>query len=418
MPTCPAKISTAVAIIGSGPAGLAAAAQLARHGITDIVIIERDDAAGGLPRFCHHPGFGWEYSHRLDTGPRFVKRLIQALPRTTRVLLRTTALSITLGPVVDIVGPETGPASIRAKAVLIATGIREQSRGGRLVAGSRPEHGILTTGLLQQLIARGVPIKRGRMVVVGTEHVAFSAILTGRRAGIRTIAMIESQERPGSWPIAALIARGAGVGIHPATEIVEILGRSGVGSVVVRDRAGQARSIPCEYVLFSGSWIPESPLVSQSGGRVDDRTGGPVVDQFLRTSLPAVFAAGNVLRPVESSGRAALEGALAAKYIVAFLTQRIGSEIGNVTIEVSPPFSYVVPQRWAAEPSDDGVGRFSLRSTAEGFGRIVLSAGDTPVYRSGLMRIQPNRQIRLTPRAIEVNAGTKQLKIEICSASR
>jgi thioredoxin reductase len=406
-----AEISTEVAIIGSGPAGLAAAAELARQGITDILIIERDDAPGGLPRFCHHLGFGWEYSRRLDTGPRFVRRLVHDLPRTARILLRTTALRIGPGPTVDIVGPETGYASLRAKAILIATGIREQSRGGRLVPGTRPEQGILTTGLLQQLVGRGVGIEHGRMVVVGSEHVAFSAILTGRRVGLRTVAMVESQARPQSWPIAALIVRGMRTEMLLGTQVLEVLGRDRVKSVVVRDIRGRVRTIACEYVLFAGAWIPDATLIRESGGQLDKRSGGPVVDQFLRTTIPAVFAAGNVLRAVESSGRVALEGGLAALSVAAFLTHRITPDIGRISVTADPPLSYVVPQRWSLQSSGWTVARLSFRSDIDAWGCILVSADDQIAYRGKLERIRADRQMRLaidvlplenTPSAIRV----------------
>jgi thioredoxin reductase len=413
-----AEISTEVAIVGSGPAGLAAAAQLARDGITDILIIERDDALGGLPRFCDHLGFGWEYSRRLDTGPRFVRRLVHELPRTARILLRTTALRVSPGPMVKIVGPETGFASISAKAVLIATGIREQSRGGRLVPGTRPEQGILTTGLLQQLVHRGVAIEHGRMVVVGSEHVAFSAILTGRRAGLRTVAMVESQVRPQSWPLAAFIARAMGTEMLLGTQVLEVLGRDRVESVVVRDHGREVQTIACDYVLFSGGWIPESLLVSDSGGQLDEKAGGPIVDQFLRTTIPAVFAAGNVLRPVESSGRVALEGAFAARSIAALLAQQISPEIGNIKIEVRSPLSYVVPQRWAPERLQSTVVRFSSRSSVDGRGKFVVCVDGVPGSQSARKRFHAGRQLRFALKGLDLGSTIEQLDVSLQPAQQ
>jgi thioredoxin reductase len=410
-----------VAIIGSGPAGLAAAAQLACDGITQILIIERDDAPGGLPRFCNHLGFGWEYSHRLDTGPRFVRRLLQDLPPTARILLRTTALSVSPGPLVNIVGPETGVASIKANAVLVATGIRERSRGSRLVPGTRPEHGILTTGLLQQLVARGVSIAPGRMVVVGSEHVAFSAILTGWRAGLRTVAMVELQARPQSWPIAALIGRAMGTEMLVGTQILEVLGRNRVESVVVREIGGQVRTIACEYVLFSGSWVPETSLIVDSGGEVDEKSGGPIVDQYLRTTIPAVFAAGNVLRPVESSGRAALEGVLAARCVAALLGRHITQYIGTIPIEAESPLCYVVPQRWAVTtPYTQPTSCLSLRTGWDFSGQIVLISDGAIKHRSKPIRRRANRQIRIRVDDLlqASHLGSVQIRIDPLESER
>ncbi|MCI0362573.1 MAG: NAD(P)/FAD-dependent oxidoreductase [Phycisphaerales bacterium] len=416
MPNRRSEISAEVAIIGSGPAGLAAAAQLARLGVTDIIVVERDDAPGGLPRFCHHPGFGWEYSRRFDSGPRFVRRLLAGLPSTTRLLLRTTALRISPGSVVEIIGPETGLALLRAKAILVATGIREQPRGARLVPGSRPERGVLTTGLLQQLIARGVRIGARRMAVVGSEHVAFSAILTGWRAGLRTVALVESSERIQSWPAAGLLARAMGIPLFLRSTIAEILGSDRVEAIAVRNERGQVQRIDCDSVLFSGSWVPETVLIAESGGLLDPHSGGPVVDQYLRTTLPGVFAAGNVLRAIESSGQAAREGAIAGRALAALIGKQTGPDIGTIRIDAESPLSYVVPQRWALPPSPLPATRFSFRSRAELRGRIAISVGGTTAYQSKPMRIRANRQLRLS--ADGLNQGTDCSSIRIGIMSR
>ena len=146
-----------VVVVGAGPAGLAAAASLASRGVSRILVVDRDDEVGGLPRFCHHPGFGWEYTHRLDSGPGFVRRLLRALdPGAVTVATRTSVLTVRPGPEIEIVGVDCGHARLRPQAVVLATGVRERPRSARLVPGRRPGQGILTTGQLQQMAARGV----------------------------------------------------------------------------------------------------------------------------------------------------------------------------------------------------------------------------------------------------------------------
>ena len=138
-----------VLIVGAGPAGLAAAHALSRQGIGGILVIDRDDEPGGLPRFCRHPGFGLEYARWPYTGPGFVKRLLRDLAGADiRIACRTTLLSLRDGPEAEIVGPAMGLRRLRPQAVILATGIREANRGNLAVAGGRAESGILTTCLL------------------------------------------------------------------------------------------------------------------------------------------------------------------------------------------------------------------------------------------------------------------------------
>jgi thioredoxin reductase len=415
MPASRADIPTEVAIIGSGPAGLAAAAALARSGTGNIIVVERDEAPGGLPRFCHHPGFGWEYDRRFGTGPSFVRRLLADLPaERIRLLLRTTALRILPGPIVEVVGPEIGCTMLRAKAVLVATGIRERPRGARLVPGSRPEHGILTTGMLQQMVARGVPVRAHRMAVVGSEHVAFSAILTGRRAGLRTVAIVEARDRIQSWTLAHFAAAALGIPLHLRSTVVEIVGREQVEAIAVRHENREIRNIRCDCVLFSGGWVPETILLAESGGQLDPHSGGPIVDQLMRTTLPGVFAAGNVLRAVESSGRAALEGAAGAGCIAALLAQQIAPEIGTARVEAEPPLSYIVPQRWAFENTTIAErAQFSFRASEEIRGQITMMMGGVLAYQGRRMRICSNRQMRFVFGGVDANARATPIRVGV-----
>src|SRR5262249_39020580 len=157
-------------------------------------------------------------------GPAFVRRLRKSVenPRL-RMLTQTTAIGIGAGPYVDVTGTAAGPQRLRPRAVLIATGIRELPRGPRLIPGDRPQTGVLTTGLLQQMAARGVRQPVRRLVVAGSEHVAFSAVMTARHAGGRAIAIVEPGDRIQSFAMAGVIARVLfGVAIHRQTTIVEI----------------------------------------------------------------------------------------------------------------------------------------------------------------------------------------------------
>ena len=389
-----------VAIVGAGPAGLAAAAALTARGVRDIAVFDRDDTVGGLPRYCGHLGFGWEYSHRLEKGSSFIRRLIGETDLSRATLHpRTTVLEIAPGPALRVVGPETGVRELRPQAVLVATGVRERPRAARLVPGARPERGVLTTGALQQMETRGIPVPGPRAVVIGSEHVAFSVLLTARHCGLKVVAMAEPGPRVLSLPIARPIARAVfGVPMFLNAEIEEIQGRAAVEAIVLRMPEG-SRRIPCDCVIFSGSFVPDAPLSEEAGLTIDPRTGGPAIDQFMRTSQPGVFAAGNLLRPVESSGVAACEGARAGACIAAFLAGRLDGAQALPAFGLGEGVRYLVPQRWAMDAVDLRDARPlrpSLRVSSDmEAARVALSADGMAVWQGARRRLLRERRIAI-----------------------
>lgn len=397
----------AALVVGAGPAGLAAARALADAGVGSVLVVERDDDPGGLPRFCHHPGFGWEYSHRLESGPAFARRLVSTLdPARVRVLTRTTALALRPGPEVDLVGPDCGAVTVRPGVVVLATGIRERPRAARLAPGRRPERGVFTTGQLQQMVARGVPVDGQRAVVIGTEHVAFSVLLTARRARLGVVAMVESADRVMSFAaLGAGVRWLCGIPIHLSSRIIDIDGNRRVEAVTLDGPNGGTR-IACDTVIFSGDFIPDAPLARASGLAIDPRTGGPAIDQLARTTLPGVFTAGNLLRAVESSGRCAIEGARAGAAAAAFLAGRIGWGEDAVPIALGPDYLYLVPQHWDFAAPGPGLAA-SLRVTADvGIRRsVVVRHGSDIIWRGRLQPLLRQRRVRVDLDGLTLRAG-------------
>lgn len=394
-----------VLIIGAGPAGLAAAAALEERGCRSILVVDRDETAGGLPQYCNHVGFGWEYSRRVDSGPSFVRRLLDGLSRgRIELCLRTTALRLSAGPRVELVGPLVGHVEVHPKTILLATGVRESARGPRLTPGARPERGLLTTGLLQQMVSRSVDPAVGRIVIHGTEHVAYSAILTARKAGVATVAMVEPSRRVRSYRIAQWGTRSIfGIPTYLQSEITDIRGNGKVEAVQLDSPAGSLE-IPCDGVLFSGGWVPDSPLALDGPVATDAATRGPVIDQLMRTTVSGIFAAGNVLRGVESSGRAALEGRRAGACIAQYLAGGLSDGGGRVVFEPVQPVAYVVPQAWdTAAPAIDGVSQpvcLVRMSEDVSHGRLVLQAGDCEYALTRRRALLKGRQIRISGRGL------------------
>ena len=341
-----------VLIVGAGPAGLAAARALVERGITDILIIDRDDAPGGLPRFCHHPGFGLEYARWPYSGHGFVKRLLRDLASSdVRIECRTTLLALEDGLVAEVVGPDLGHRKMNAKAIILATGIRESNRGNLMIPGGRAEAGILTTGHLQQLVARQVPLpsRLKSAVILGTEHVAFSAIWTARKAGLRVRALV-GDDRVMSFALSGHLARACGIEVLTNAQVLEVKTRDGAVASVDIGTARGSRRLVTDAVIFTGNWLPETGALWGGPISLDPKTGGPDIDQAMRTSAAGIFAAGNVLHGVESSGWCANEGRHAGMMVACFLGGEIGARQADRRIELAPDIAFLVPQRWDDRP--------------------------------------------------------------------
>jgi len=379
-----------VLILGAGPAGLSCAARLAELGVRDIVIIEREGMAGGVPRHCGHTAFGLREFHRLMSGPAYAGRLA-ATVSGLGVRTRTTVTAIAPGGVVDIVDPESGPSRIAGRAVLLAFGVRETPRSTRLVSGDRP-WGVTTTGALQQFvyIEHRKPFRRA--VVIGSELVAFSALLTLRHAGIACAAMIEGAPRitarkPGDWFARLLL----GVPVLTSTQLVAIHGNGKVEAVEI-EHAGKRREIACDGVIFTGRFRPETATLATSHLALDQAAGGPMIDQYWRASDPAYFVAGNLLRPVETAGVAFAEGRAAAESIAASLAGQLPGSGRMIALQANAPLKYAYPQRLALPLAGMSPLLLKARVTRQARGRLRLLASGHELW-SRRMTALPERRL-------------------------
>ena len=280
-----------VVVIGGGPAGLSAARRLADLGVRDVTILEREPEAGGIPRHCGHSGFGWQSHRRIWTGPRFAEELRRA-SQDLDIRTSTTVLSIGDDGRV-LVRDRNGTGEITARRIIIATGTRETPRAARLAGGNRPQ-GVMNTGALQQHVYLHHHKPFENPVIVGSEWVSFSAILTCRHIGINPVAMIEEAPRISAPRPGDLIARLVyGVPVLTGTRLVAIAGTRHVEAVEIECK-GERRIIACDGVIFSGKFQPERAVFAKG---------------------PDIFTAGNVNAPLKTSGACWLEGRKIAEAI-------------------------------------------------------------------------------------------------------
>lgn len=386
-------------MVGGGPAGLATARALGERGIRDVLVLDRDEAAGGVPRHSDHPGYGLRDLRRSMTGPAYARRLVDlAIDGGARVLPSTTVTGWA-GPRVLEVTSRRGRETVEAAAVVLATGCRERPRAARLVPGDRPA-GVYTTGWLQRLVhlQHGSPGRRA--VVVGAEHVSYSAVLTLAEAGCATVAMVTEGPRHTTYAAFHRLARTRwSVPLLTGAEVTAIRGHGRVEAVEVTRRAdGRVVTVPCDTVVMTGDWVSENELARRAGARIDLATGGPSVDGGLRTDLPGVVAAGNLLHPAATADVCALDGHHAAAAVEDWLRHGTGDPArwpgAGVRIVVDPPLLWASPQRLTAASPGLPRGRLLLqtgrRRTAPA---IEVRQGGDLLWTGRLPQLVPTRPV-------------------------
>jgi thioredoxin reductase len=433
--------SADVAIIGAGPAGLTAAARLHKLAPgSKVIVIEREGQAGGIPRHAFHQGYGLRDLHTSLPGPAYARRLVEsAVAADADLRLRTQVTGWSDDGALEMTSP-AGVSHLYARAVILASGCRERPRSARMVSGSRPA-GVMTTGTLQQLVYLHGKTPGTRAVVVGAEHVAFSAVSTLAHGGATTVAITTELPRHQSyaafrWGAAARYTTISGAVPKPLalltrTAVIEIHGGERVSAVTVLDlNSGASRVIECDTVVFTGDWIPDHELAVSAGLGLDAGTRGPRVDGALRTARAGLFAAGNVLHGAETGDVAALSGRHVAGAVADFL----GGERwprSLVPIECAPPLHWVVPNAVearlaaSAQASDDRPAapprdRYLLRAHEELIDvRIAISQDGRALGSARLARVMPGRSAALdTTWATAVDPGGGPVVIRVTRARR
>ena len=381
--------SSDVLILGGGPAGLSCARGLRSLGVHNVVLLEREAELGGIPRHCGHVGFGLREFGKIYSGPDYAKRLADEAAGAD-VKLSTTALKIESGGLVRATGAN-GPEDFQAKAVVLALGAREMPRSARLISGTRPL-GVMNTGALQQFVYLQGVCPFERPVVIGSELVAFSTLLTLRHAGIKPLAIIEENARitarqPGAW-----VARlGFGVPVFTGTRLVRIIGQTKVTAVEI-DRGFGPEQIECDGVILTGKFRPETALIAPSHLEVDSGTRGPTIDAYFRCSDHQYFAAGNLLRGVETAGQCWREGKAVAEMVVARLESRLPVRPPDARVTLQGPLAYVYPQRIYRDAPTDHPLLFKARVTRAVRGRLSVIV-DGKVAWSRRISALPERRI-------------------------
>ena len=344
-PTRPPAERADVVIVGAGPAGLTAARYLRAAGVPSVLVLEREAQPGGIPRHSDHLGYGVRDLRTVLSGPAYARRLAELADAAGADIRLATMVTGWAADRSLLVTSPRGRRRIDARAVVLATGARERPRSARLVPGDRPD-GVFTTGELQNHVHLQHQPAGTSAVIVGAELVSWSAVLTLRAAGCRAALMTTEYGRPEAYAAITAAGRlGLRVPVARRTRVTRVIGRDRVRAVELEHLdSGNRRTFACDTVVFTGSWIPDHELARLRGIEIDPQHRGPVVDSALRTTADGIFAAGNLLHPVDTADVAALDGRHVSGPVRRYLDLYHDRPPGPaVRLRAEPPFTWVAP---------------------------------------------------------------------------
>lgn len=314
-------------IVGGGPAGLAAAASAKDHGIDSILIIERDKELGGILNQCIHNGFGLHTFKEELTGPEYASRFIDmVLDRGIEYKLNTMVMDISADKKVTAMNREDGMFEVQAKAVILAMGCRERSRGALNIPGYRPA-GIYSAGTAQRLVNMEGYMPGKEVVILGSGDIGLimARRMTLEGAKVKVVAEL----MPYSGGLKRNIVQCLNdfdIPLKLSHTVVDIEGKNRVEAVTIAEVGSDRKPIPgteerytCDTLLLSCGLIPENELSKSAGVALNPVTSGPVVNDSLETNIDGIFACGNVLHVHDLvdyvSQEASAAGKNAANYI-------------------------------------------------------------------------------------------------------
>lgn len=341
-----------VIVIGAGPAGLAAAISLREQGIEDILVIEREKQAGGILRQCIHDGFGLTRFKETLSGPEYAQRFLDRAGQLGIPILRdTTVLSLAPNREIIAVSQSHGWMHYQAKAVVLAMGCRERTRGAIHLPGSRPA-GVMTAGVAQSYINLHNVMVGKNVVILGSGDIGMIMARRFTLEGAKVQAVLEV------LPYASGLPRNVqqclddyGIPLYLSHTVVDIRGSRRLEGIVAarvdekrKPVLGSEMVFSCDTLVLSVGLIPENELSLAAGVALDPRTKGALVDEYFQTSVPGIFSAGNVLHVHDLVDFVSMEAEALAGSVAAYVRD---GELSScpIVVETGPEVGYALPQR-------------------------------------------------------------------------
>lgn len=399
------RIQCDVAVIGGGPAGLAAAIAAKQEGAQKVLILERDNALGGILQQCIHPGFGLTRFNEELTGPEYYGRFIdQADEAGVEYMLNTMVLQVNHETnEVLCTGSEHGLTIVCAKSIVLAMGCRERTRANIAIPGTRPS-GLYTAGSAQRLINRQNIMVGKKVVILGSGDIGMIMARRMSLEGAKVVMVVELMDYlAGLTRNRVQCLDDFGIPLKLAHTITRIEGDTRVTGVWVApvDENKQPikekeEFVECDTVLFSVGLLPENELTRKAGIAIDSITNGPAVNQYMQTTAPSVFACGNVVHVNDLVDNVSAESERAGKFAAQYAMGKLGGEQKIVRCVTGRNVRYLCPQKVDAAQEGGKVTLYFRVLQPEQNVRLVARSGEQILSNKKEVLVNPGEMNHVT----------------------
>lgn len=408
-----------VAIIGGGPAGLAAAIAAKKEGAEKVLIIERDQSLGGILQQCIHPGFGLTYYNEELTGPEYAGRFAkEATALGIETFLDSMVLEVGENGRVVCVNSEHGITNVQAKSVVLSMGCRERTRGNIAIPGSRPA-GVYTAGAAQRLINRQNEMVGKKVVILGSGDIGMIMARRMTLEGAKVVAVVEIMDYlAGLTRNRVQCLDDFGIPLLLSHTVTRIKGNQRVEGVYVAKVDANKKPIAetetfyeCDTLLLSVGLIPENELSRAANIEIDPVTNGPVVNQYMQTSCPSLFASGNVVHVNDLVDNVSLESEAAGKAAARYAMGKFPETKGEVKTVAGENVRYISPQKILLSDEEIEVPLF-FRVLSPDLGvRVVAEQNGTELAGKKALKVNPGEMEKLVIKLSAMQPGDIMVRV-------